>query len=69
MEHFLDMPDMYTDYKKAYFVILGVPYDGTSTFVKGADKGRNIGLPKEEDWALMKLKTETSINNTSDLSP
>lgn len=31
--------------------------------LKGADKGRNIGIPKEEDWALMKLKTETSINN------
>ncbi|HON21538.1 MAG TPA: arginase family protein, partial [Bacteroidales bacterium] len=39
MEYFLDMPEKYTDYDKAYFVILPVPYDGTSTFVKGADKG------------------------------
>nr|AME16472.1 CRISPR-associated protein Cas9 [uncultured bacterium] len=31
--------------------------------LKGADKGRNIGIPKEEDWTLMKLKTETSITN------
>jgi CRISPR-associated endonuclease Csn1 len=26
-------------------------------------KGRNIGIPKEDDWSLMKLKTETSITN------
>ena len=31
--------------------------------LKGADKGRSIGIPKEEDWTLMKLKTETSLTN------
>jgi len=31
--------------------------------LKGADKGRNINIPKEEDWTLMKLKTETSITS------
>ena len=31
--------------------------------LKGADKGRNISIPKEEDWTLMKLKTETSLTN------
>lgn len=31
--------------------------------LKGADKGRNINIPKEEDWALIKLKTETSITS------
>ncbi|MDW9381409.1 type II CRISPR RNA-guided endonuclease Cas9 [Chryseobacterium sp. JV558] len=30
---------------------------------KGADKGRNINIPKEDDWTLMKLKTETSLTS------
>ena len=40
MTHFLDMDDerLY-ELENARYVILGVPYDGTSTFVKGADKG------------------------------
>lgn len=29
--------------------------------LKGQIKGRSINIPKEEDWTLMKLKTETSI--------
>ncbi|MDI1233971.1 MAG: HNH endonuclease domain-containing protein [bacterium] len=31
--------------------------------LKGTDKGRNINIPKEEDWTLMKLKTETSLTS------
>lgn len=31
--------------------------------LKGIDKGRNINIPKEEDWTLMKLKTETSLTS------
>lgn len=30
---------------------------------KGSDKGRNINAPKEEDWTLVKLKTETTISS------
>lgn len=39
MDYFLDMPEKYSEYKNSEYVILPVPYDGTSTFVKGADKG------------------------------
>ncbi len=37
--NFCGLPDKYTDYKKAKIVVLPVPYDGTSTYGKGADKG------------------------------
>lgn len=39
MEYFLDMDAAYASYDQAEFVLLPVPYDGTSTYVKGADKG------------------------------
>ena len=39
MEYYLDMDAEYAAYDSASFVLLPVPYDGTSTFVKGADRG------------------------------
>lgn len=39
MEYYLDMDPAYAGYEKAAYVLLPVPYDGTSTYVKGADKG------------------------------
>ncbi|MGJ1497638.1 type II CRISPR RNA-guided endonuclease Cas9 [Sphingobacterium spiritivorum] len=42
--------------------IIKTKYDEKGNrILKGADKGRNINIPKEEDWTLMKLKTETSL--------
>ena len=39
MEYYLDMDPEFAGYDRASFVLLPVPYDGTSTYVKGADKG------------------------------
>ena len=36
---FLDMEDEFAAAENARYVLLPVPYDGTSTFVKGADRG------------------------------
>lgn len=38
-DFFLDMEDEYADAARAAYVLMAVPYDGTSTFVKGADRG------------------------------
>lgn len=38
-DFFLDMEDEFASAENAKYVLLPVPYDGTSTFVKGADKG------------------------------
>lgn len=39
MDYFLDMDEHYARLENAKYVLLPVGYDGTSTFVKGADKG------------------------------
>ncbi len=39
MEYFLDMDSEYAQLEQARYVLLSVPYDGTSTFQKGADRG------------------------------
>ena len=38
-DYFLDMEEEFADEAKAKYVLMQVPYDGTSTFIKGADKG------------------------------
>ena len=37
--YFLDMDEEFAQEETAKYVLIPVPYDGTSTFVKGADKG------------------------------
>jgi len=44
--------------------IIKTKYDENGNrILKGSDKGININIPKEEDWTLMKLKTETSLTS------
>ena len=44
--------------------IIRTKYDENGNrILKGVDKGRNINIPKDEDWTLMKLKTETSLTS------
>ena len=39
MEYFLDMDEQFSREENAQYVLLPIPYDATSTFQKGADKG------------------------------
>lgn len=57
MSHFLDMDDerLYA-LENARYVILGVPYDGTSTFVKGADKGPQAILDASDSLELYDIQ-------------
>lgn len=52
MEHFLDIPECYCQIENSQFVLLPVPYDGTSTFVKGADKGPQAILDASDSLEL-----------------
>ncbi|MCK9339941.1 MAG: arginase family protein, partial [Bacteroidales bacterium] len=38
-DNFLDMDACFAEEERAKYVLMKVPYDGTSTFIKGADKG------------------------------
>ncbi len=58
MDYFLDMPEIYAAYDKAYFVILPVPYDGTTTFVKGADKGPQAIIDASDSIELYDLEED-----------
>lgn len=51
MDHFLDTDEVCT-LDAARYVVMGVPYDGTSTFVKGADKGPQAILDASDSLEL-----------------
>ena len=57
MPHFLDMDDeSLCELENSRYVILGVPYDGTSTFVKGADKGPQAILDASDSIELYDIQ-------------
>ncbi|MFA6528511.1 MAG: agmatinase [Candidatus Gracilibacteria bacterium] len=56
--HFGDIPKPYTDYEKAKFVIIPVPYDGTSTWGKGSDKGPAAILEASANMELFDIESD-----------
>jgi len=50
------------DTKRDFIIKTSYDIDG-NRILKGSDKGRNINAPKDEDWTLMKLKTETTLSS------
>ncbi|MBO4281974.1 MAG: agmatinase [Bacteroidales bacterium] len=61
MEYFLDMDAAYASYEKAEFVLLPVPYDGTSTYVKGADKGPQAIIDASDSIELYDPEEEMEV--------
>lgn len=61
MEYFLDMDRQYAEYGQAAVVLLPVPYDGTSTFVKGADKGPQAIIDASDSIELYDVEEDISI--------
>ncbi len=55
------IPEEYAGYEKAKVVILPVPYDGTSTWVKGADKGAEAFLEASENMEIYDLESDTEV--------
>ncbi len=51
----------YTDYKTAKIVILPVPYDGTSTYGKGADKGPDAMIASSGYVELYDIETNSEV--------
>jgi len=47
---FCGLPDRYANYDKAAAVILPIPFDKTSTWVKGADKALQQSLRHHDIW-------------------
>lgn len=60
MNHFMDMDEEYTLLENAKYVLLPVGYDGTSTFVKGADKGPQAILDASDSLELYDIQYQHS---------
>jgi len=52
MNQFLDMDEEFFQEENSRYALLSVPYDGTSTFVKGADKGPQAILDASDSLEL-----------------
>lgn len=51
----------FTEYEKAGIVVLPVPYDGTSTWLKGADKGPQAILEASANMELYDIETDSEV--------
>lgn len=51
----------YTDYSKSPVVILPVPYDDTSTWIKGADRGPAAILEASANMELYDIETDSEV--------
>ncbi len=57
MNHFGDLPERFTNRDNASIVILPVPYDGTSTWMKGAIQGPKALLEASANLELYDIET------------
>jgi len=51
----------FTAYDKAEIVVIPVPYDGTSTWIKGADKGPQAILEASANMELYDIETDSEV--------
>lgn len=58
---FAGIPQKYASLETSKIVLIPVPYDGTSTWQKGADKGPEAFLQAAENMELYDIETETEV--------
>lgn len=59
--NFAGIHDEYSGYKSSKIVVLPVPFDATSTWGKGADKGPEALLDAAENMELFDIETNTEV--------
>lgn len=55
------IPEEYSGYESAIVALLPVPYDGTSTWIKGADRGPEAFLEASENMEIYDLESDTEV--------
>lgn len=55
------IPEEFAKLESAKIVLIPVPYDGTSTWQKGADKGPKAFLDASENMELYDIETDTEV--------
>lgn len=58
---FGDLPEGYFEYRKSAIAVLPVPYDGTSTWMKGADRGPQAVLDASANMELYDIETDSEV--------
>ena len=59
--NFADLPQKYSRLEDSAVVILPVPYDGTSTWGKGADKGPQAIIEASANMELYDIETDSQV--------
>ena len=62
--NFGDLPKGYCELENAKTVIVPVPYDGTSTWIKGADKGPDAIISASMNMELYDIETDSEVYKT-----
>jgi agmatinase len=61
LKTFAGIPEEYATAGKSNIVLLSVPYDGTSTWQKGADKGFDAFIEASENMELYDIETDSEV--------
>jgi len=59
--NYAGIPDEYAKLDSAKIVLIPVPYDGTSTWIKGADKGPSAFLEASENMEIYDIETDSEV--------
>lgn len=60
-KNYAGIPDKYSRLEDAKVVLIPVPYDGTSTWQKGADEGPEAFLAASENMELFDIETRSEV--------
>ncbi len=60
-KNYAGIPDEFAQLNSAKIVLIPVPYDGTSTWQKGADKGTKAFLEASENMELYDIETNSEV--------
>ena len=60
-KNFAGIPDRYAKLDSSSVVLIPVPYDGTSTWQKGSDKGPDALLEAAENMELYDIETDSEV--------
>jgi len=59
--NYAGIPDKYATLENSKIVLIPVPYDGTSTWIKGSDKGPEAFLEASENMEVYDIETDSEV--------
>lgn len=62
MKQYGGLPEEFTSYEQSKVVIVPVPYDGTSTWLKGADKGPEALIEASCNMEVYDISTDSEVH-------